>query len=129
MTKTLTLAALATFVSTAAFAMVPSNEAIKKDIMDLGFSVAEVEQIPADQLPLINFTLNQGDDSDARKGARALVASYIYDGGVSAEDFTAWNNNNGHEGGGAATAGVDFTPNAVSGSASPLTGGFGSDAN
>ena len=114
MTRTLTLAAVAALISTSAFAMVPSNDSIKKDIMDLGFTASEVAEIPADQLQFLNFALNAGDDSDARQGARAAVASVIYDGGVSADAFAAWDANNGRNGEGSAkTAGVDFTPNAT----------------
>lgn len=111
MTKTLTLAAIATVVSTAAFAMVPSNDSIKADIMDLGFSAAEVAQIPADQLQTLNFKFHVGNDAEARRSVKAAVASIIYDGGLSAEELAAWTANNGEASDVAKISGVDFVSN------------------
>ncbi|MEO1562972.1 MAG: hypothetical protein AAFR98_05995 [Pseudomonadota bacterium] len=128
MKRTLTLAAFAALVSTSAFAMVPSNEAIKKDIMDLGFSASEVAQIPADTLQGLNVVLSSGDSSDARQTVRSVVASIIYDGGVSAEEFAAWNATNGDDSGNGLVAGVDFERNAFSGEF-PLSANSRSDAN
>ncbi|MEO0341796.1 MAG: hypothetical protein AAF198_00015 [Pseudomonadota bacterium] len=128
MTKTFTIAAVAALISTSAFAMVPSNDSIRADIASLGYTAEEVALIPADQLPGLNVALSSGDDSDARQAVRGAVASILFDGGVSAEEFAAWDANNGENSGRGLVAGVDFERNAFNGTVPFITGG-GSEAN